>query len=301
MNRPSFSDLTAFLTVASHRSFRHAADELGVAPSTLSHTVRSLEEQLGVRLLHRTTRSVSTTEAGAELVARLEPALDGVDAALQAVALFRGGVSGTVRINAHRLAARWLVTEVVPRMIARHPEVVVDIVTEGRLVDIVEGGFDAGVRLAEAVPRDMIAVALGGLRRFVCVAAPAYLDAENEPRTPEDLKAHRCIRHRMPGGRIFRWEFERHGSVAVVDVSGAIVLDDQDLMLDAAVAGLGIAYVIDLVAEPHIAAGRLRTVLDEWCVPIDGLTLYYPGHRRVPPALRAFIEVVRELPRSDRS
>lgn len=301
MDRPTFTDLTAFLTVASHRSFRQAADELGVAPSTLSHAIRGLEEQLGVRLLHRTTRSVSPTEAGAELVARLEPALGSVDAALQAVASFRGGVAGTVRINAHRLAARLLVAEIVPRVIARHPEIVVDIVTEGRLVDIVEGGFDAGVRLAEAVPRDMIAVPVGGQRRFLCVAAAAYLDGKGEPGTPEDLKDHRCIRHRMPGGRIYRWEFERHGSDIALDVSGGIILDDQDLMLDAAIAGLGIAYVVDLAAKPHLAEGRLRTVLDEWCAPIDGLTLYYSGHRRVPPALRAFIDVVRELPRSSPS
>ncbi|MFD2237184.1 LysR family transcriptional regulator [Aureimonas populi] len=300
MNRPTFSDLTALLAVASHRSFRQAADELGVAASTLSHAVRGLEEELGVRLLHRTTRSVSPTEAGAELVSRLGPALEGVDAALQAVAAFRGSVAGTVRINAHRSAARLLVAEVVPQVIARHPQIVVDIVTEGRLVDIVEGGFDAGVRLAEAVPRDMIAVPLGGSRRFVCVAAPAYLDSAGAPRVPEDLKDHRCIRHRMPGGKIYRWEFERHGSEAAVDVNGSIVLDDHDLMLEAALAGLGIAYVVDLVAEPHIAAGRLRTVLDEWCVPIDGLKLYYPGHRRVPPALRAFLDVVREMPRVDR-
>ena len=170
-----------------------------------------------------------------------------------------------------------------------------DIVTEGRLVDIVEEGFDAGVRLAEAVPRDMITVPLSGPRRFICVASPAYLEGRPEPQSPEDLKAHRCIRHRMPSGKIYSWEFERHGSEIAVDVTGSMALDDQDLMVDAAAAGAGIAYVVDLAAKQHLASGRLRTVLDDWCPTIEGLTLYYSGHRRVPPALRALLDVAREF------
>ncbi|WP_420963118.1 LysR family transcriptional regulator [Brucella sp. IR073] len=294
MERPSLNDLTAFLTVASHRSFRAAADELGVAPSTLSHAIRALEDQLGVRLFNRTTRSVSPTEAGAELVSRLGPAIGELDAALEAVAPFRGKVAGTVRINAPQLAANILVRDVVPRVMARHPEISVDIVTEGRLIDIVEAGFDAGVRLAEAVPRDMIAVALGGPRRFLCVASPAYLGEAGEPQTPDDLMNHRCIRHRMPSGKLYRWEFERHGSEITVDVPGGVVLDDQDLMIEAALNGLGIAYIMDLAAAPHLAAGRLKSVLEDWCPPSEGLKFYYPGHRRVPPALRAFIDVLRQ-------
>jgi len=295
MDKPSFNDLRALLAVATHRSFRKAADELGVAPSTLSHVIRSLEEQLDVRLFHRTTRSVSPTEAGAAFLNQLVPALGGIDSALQTLASFRGGVAGTVRINAHRVAAHFLVTQVMPRLLARHPDVELDIVTEGRLVDIVKEGFDAGVRLAEAVPRDMITVPLGGLRRFICVAAPAYLDGRPEPQTPEDLKAHRCIRHRMPSGKIYRWEFERRGSEIAVDVAGSLALDDQDLMVEAAAAGAGIAYVVDLAAKQHLASGRLRTVLEDWCPPSNGLTLYYSGHRRVPPTLRALLDVARGL------
>ena len=295
MDKPSLNDFVALLAVASHRSFRKAADELGVAPSTLSHVIRALEDQLGVRLFHRTTSSVSPTEAGAEFIDRLVPALGGIDSALQALASFRSGVTGTVRINAHRLAARLLVTQLLPQVLAHHPDITVDIVTEGRLVDIVEEGFDAGVRLADAVPRDMITVPLGGTRRFICVASPAYLDERSDPKSPQDLKFHRCIRHRMPSGKIYRWEFERHGSEIAVDVAGSIVLDDQDLMIEAAAAGAGIAYVIDLAAREHLASGKLRTVLNDWCPPSERLTLYYSGQRRVPPALRALLDMVRDL------
>lgn len=293
MDRPSLNDLAAVMAVATHRSFRQAADTLGVAPSTLSHAIRNLEARLGVRLFHRTTRSVSLTEAGTELVNRMEPVMEGVDAALQAVASFREGVTGTVRINAHRLAARLLLEDVVPRLRAEHPGIVVDLVTEGRLVDIVDAGFDAGVRLAESVPRDMIAVPLGGTRHFVCVAAPAYLAANGIPQHPEDLKQHLGIRHRLPSGKLYHWEFEREGTALSVNVPGNVILDDQELMLDAALTGQGIAYVIDLIAQPYLQAGRLQEVLEDWSAPLEGLRLYYSDRRRVPPALRALIEAVK--------
>ncbi len=295
MMRPSLNDLSAFVAVATHRSFRRAADELGTAPSTLSHAMRGLEDRLGVRLLNRTTRSVSPTEAGIELLGRLQAALASLDHALGAVASFRGHVAGTVRINAPRAAAAVLVREVLPRMAERFPDVTVDIVVEGRLIDIVSGGFDAGVRLAGSIPKDMITVPLARPIAFVCVASPAYLDRAGEPKTPEDLQHHRCIGHRMPSGKLYRWEFEQAGQELTIDASGPVVLDDEDLMVEAAVQGLGVAYAANWVAEAAIAEGRLRTVLPTWMHEPERVAVYYPGHRAVPPALRAFLDVVRHI------
>src|SRR5918994_7640050 len=275
MSRPSLNDLTAFVAVATHRSFRRAADDLGTAPSTLSHAMRALEERMGVRLLNRTTRSVSPTEAGFQLLDRLQPALASLDEALDSVAGFRGNIGGTVRINAPRLVAGLLVRGVLPRMAERYPDVTVDIVVEGRLIDIVSSGFDAGVRLIGSIPKDMIAVPFASPIRFVCVASPAYLDRAGEPKTPEDLQHHRCIGHRMPSGRLYRWEFERAGQELTIDASGPMVLDDEDLMVEAAVRGLGIAYVANWVAEAALAEGRLRRVLSAWMHGSEAVAVYY--------------------------
>ena len=295
MVRPSLNDLTAFVAVATHRSFRRAADELGTAPSTLSHSMRGLEDRLGVRLLNRTTRSVSPTEAGLELLSRLQAALSSLDEALDAITAFRGNVAGTVRVNAPRVAAAVLVRDILPRMTDQFPDVTVDIVVEGRLIDIVSGGFDAGVRLAGSIPKDMITVPLARPIAFVCVASPAYLDGAGEPKTPEDLQHHRCIGHRMPSGKLYRWEFEQAGQELTIDASGPVVLDDEDLMVEAAVQGLGVAYLANWVAKEALAEGRLRTVLSTWMHEPERVAVYYPGHRAVPPALRAFLDVVRHI------
>lgn len=295
MHRPSFNDLTAFVAVADHRSFRRAAEEIGTAPSTLSHAIKTLEDRMGVRLLNRTTRSVSPTEAGFQLLDRLRPALATLDEALDSVAAFRGDVSGTVRINAPRVAAAMLVDDVLPLMAERFPEVTVDIVVEGKLIDIVSGGFDAGVRLAGSIQMDMVCVQLGNLVEFVCVASPAYIGRHGEPASPEDLGRHRCIGHRMPGGKLYRWEFTRAGQELTVDTVGPVILDDEDLMVDAAVKGLGIAYVTSPAATAALAYGRLRRVLRPWTPAPEAIAIYYPGHRRVPPALRAFLDTVKAL------
>ncbi|UKJ74968.1 LysR family transcriptional regulator [Azospirillum brasilense] len=296
MTRPSLNDLSAFVAVATHRSFRRAADELGTAPSTLSHAMRGLEDRLGVRLLNRTTRSVSPTEAGLELLGRLQIALASLDEALDVASAFRGNVAGRVRINAPRVAAAALVRNVLPRMVERYPDVTVDLVVEGRLIDIVSGGFDAGVRLIDSIPKDMIAVPFPDPIGFVCVASPAYLDRAGEPMTPDELQHHRCIGHRLPGGRLYRWEFERAGQELTVDTNGPVVLDDEELMADAAAHGLGIAYVVSWAAEAALADGRLRTVLPGWMHKPERAAVYYPGHRAVPPALRAFLDVVKTMP-----
>lgn len=294
MSRPSINDLSAFVAVATHRSFRRAADELGTAPSTLSHAMRALEERIGVRLLNRTTRSVWPTEAGFQLLSRLQSALTSLDEALDSVAAFRGSVAGTVRINAPRLGAVLLVRDVLPLMSERFPDVTVDIVIEGRLIDIVSAGFDAGVRLVGSIPRDMIAVPLAGTMRFLCVASPAYLNRAGVPKTPEDLKHHRCIGHRLPSGKLYRWEFERAGQALTIDSAGSVILDEDDLMVQAAIKGLGIAYVGGPAAASALKAGKLREVLSGWTQTTEGVAVYYPGHRTVPRALRAFLDVVRE-------
>jgi DNA-binding transcriptional LysR family regulator len=289
------ADLTAFIAIVTHRSFRRAADELGMSPSALSHMMKTLEASFGVRLLHRTTRSVSPTEAGARLIARLQPLLRDLDSALAEVTTFGGRARGRLRINAGGAAARLLLDHVVPTYLRRHPEMEVDLVTEGKLVDIVSEGFDAGVRLGEAVPQDMIAVRFGSDLRFIAVAAPSYLQNHPAPITPDDLRHHACIRIRLPSGKPYRWEFAKHGQELTVEVQGKLTLDDPELMARAATAGLGIAFMSDRSALPYLERGQLVSVLDDWCPTIPGLFLYYPGHRHVPPGLRAFIDVLRHV------
>lgn len=294
MIRPSLNDLSAFVAVANHRSFRRAADELGTAPSTLSHALRALEDRLGVRLLHRTTRSVAPTEAGYRLLERLGPAFELFDHALDSVRPDQGRITGTIRLNAPRLAATLLVRNVLPLMAERFPEVTVDIVAEDRLIDIVASGFDAGVRPMDMIAQDMVAVPLSKVR-YACVASPAYLDRAGLPSSPEDLARHRCIGHRLPRGRLYRWEFERNGETMAFDITGGVVLDDEGLMVDAAVAGLGVAYTPAFAAAEHLKAGLLKEVLSDWTQGVDRMALYYPGHRTVPPALRAFVDVAKAV------
>lgn len=295
--RPTLADLRALSAIVTHRSFRKAADELGLSPSTLSHLMRSLEANMGVRLLNRTTCSVAATEAGERLVTRLTPLFRDFDLALEEVNEFRGHPSGTLKINTSEIAAQVLLDAAVPTFLTRYPDMSLDLVTDNRLVDVIADGFDAGIRLREAVPLDMIAVEFGGDTRFVAVASPAYLAAHPAPQTPDALKSHACIRFRLPSGKLFRWEFEKHGHELVVDVPGVLTLDHVELMAQAAAKGLGIAYVSDRTARPFLESGALVTVLDDWCPAIPGLCLYYPGHRHVPQGLRAFITVLTEVER----
>lgn len=255
--------------------------------------MRALEERLGVRLLNRTTRSVALTEAGFELLGHLRPVLAGLDEALDAVQAFRGNISGTVRINAPRLAATLLVRDILPAMSERYPDVVVDLVVEGKLIDIVAAGFDAGVRLVDSIPKDMIAVPFASEVSFICVASPAYLECLGEPATPDELKRHRCIGHRVPSGKLYRWEFERTGQTMTLDLNSSVILDDEELMVDAAINGLGIVYVASPAAEAALQDGRLRHILAAWTPASEKIAIYYPGHRAVPPPLRAFLDVVK--------
>ncbi|WP_337267451.1 LysR family transcriptional regulator [Oryzifoliimicrobium ureilyticus] len=291
----SLTELRAFAAVMRHRSFRKAADELELAPSSLSHMIRGLEAKMDLRLLNRTTRSVSPTEAGQNLFARIQPLISDLDAAL-AEATDRGEEpAGTLRINTSETVARLLLEKIVPTFLARHPRLSIDLVNDGRLVDVVAEGFDAGIRLRESVPQDMVIVPFGGRTRFVVVGSPAYLGQAGRPRVPDDLAEQRCIRHRMPSGKMYRWEFERRGHEIEIDVPGAITLDSITLMVQAAEQGLGLAYVPIEAARDGLDKGTLETVLNDWCPQIEGLCLYYPGRRHVPASLRAFIALLKEL------
>ncbi|TMU27094.1 LysR family transcriptional regulator [Halomonas sp. ATBC28] len=295
MSKPTLTDLKAFQAVAEHRSFRRAADLMGVSRSSLSHTVRTLEQRLGTRLLHRTTRSVSLTESGERLLLRLSPLLSDLESILEDASSAEGKITGRLRINGSEGAVRLLLQTVVPRFLALHDGVELDLVAEGRLVDIVDQGFDAGVRLREAVPQDMIAIPVGHELRFLAVASPDYLRGRVVPKTPDDLASHQCIRQRLPSGKLYRWEFQQHGQDVAVDVPGALTLDSSQLMVEAAADDLGIAYVPEPYAQDYLRDGRLVTVLEEWCPSIPGLFLYYPNNRHVPPSLRAFIDLLRAL------
>jgi DNA-binding transcriptional LysR family regulator len=295
MAQPDLDDMRAFVAIATRRSFRKAADELGVSPSALSHMMRVLEEKLGVRLLHRTTRSVAPTEAGERFLHRVEPLLRELGAALDDASGASQHPGGTLRINAGEPVARLLLLDAVPVFQARYPDVMLDLFVDNRLVDIVAEGFDAGVRLAEAVPQDMHLVPFGPPVRFLPVAAPGYLAGRELPRVPDDLRKHQCIHIRMQTGKVYSWEFARHGEAIVVDPPGTLTLNQISLMIDAAVAGRGIAYVPEVAARGFLADGRLLPLLEEWCPPSSTLALYYPGHRHVPAALRAFIGVLQEV------
>ncbi|TDT02489.1 LysR family transcriptional regulator [Erwinia rhapontici] len=290
---PSISDLKAFIAVAEQRSFRRAAELSGVTRSTLSHAIRGLEERLGVRLLHRTTRSVALTDAGEKLLRRITPHLNGLEQALEEVADAQGQLLGTLRINGGEEAIQQLLMTVIPEYQARYPGVELDLVVDGRLVDIVAQGFDAGIRLAEDVAADMIAVRFGEDIRFVAVASPAYLAQHPAPGVPDDLAQHRCIRQRLPGGRRYRWEFSRHGQQVALDVPGTLTLNSSALMAGAALQGLGIAYVPESHVREALNQGMLVRVLEAWCPPVPSLCLYFPANRHMPISLRALVDMIK--------
>ncbi len=287
------NELTAFAAVARLRSFRKAAVERGVSASALSHALRALEERLGVRLLHRTTRSVTPTEAGRQLLARLEPAMREITDALLDLSTLQQEPAGKLRLNVPRPAARLLLAPMLARFVARYPRVQVELVTDDGMIDIVRDGFDAGIRFGEHVAADMIAVPVGAPQPFVVVASPAYLAARGVPATPRALLEHACIGRRFPSGRQYAWEFGPAGEGVSIAVDGPLVFDDDELMLRAARDGAGYAYVYEADARADIAAGRLVCVLERCLPPAPRYFLYYPGRRQMPPMLRAFVDMVR--------
>ena len=287
------AELQAFAAVAEARSFRQAAARLGVSPSALSHSLRALEARLGLRLLNRTTRSVAPTEAGARVLASLAPALAEIRHAVDDAVTQAHTPQGRLRLSAPRAAAELALLPLVTGFLAAHPRMAVEVAGDDALVDIVAAGFDAGVRYGESLQADMVALPLGVPQGFVIVAAPAYLAAHGTPATPAELARHRCIRQRFPSGRVYAWQLARGGEALEVQVQGPLTLSDGALGLQAAEAGLGLAYVHTAYAAPALAAGRLVQVLSDWTPPAEQLYLYYPGRRLQPAGLQAFIEWVR--------
>lgn len=294
MSRENYNDLQAFVTVAQERSFTRAAGRLGVSPSALSHTLRQLETRVGLRLLTRTTRSVAPTEAGERLLATLAPTFGSIDEALAGLAELRDTPSGTIRITATEHAARAVLWPVLRDFLTRYPEVGVEIITDSSLIDIVADRFDAGVRLGEQVARDMIATPIGPPTRLVVVGSPKYLRGRASPATPRDLVAHECINLRfLSQGGLYAWEFEKDGHPLNVRVNGRLAFNSTDRILDAVLAGFGLGFLPEDMVQPHVAAKRLRLVLDDWCPLFPGYHLYYPSRRQPSQAFSLLVEALR--------
>lgn len=293
MPEPDLKDLRIALCIAETGSFREAAKRLDLAPSTLSHAMTSLEKGLGFRLFNRTTRSVAVTSEGAAFLAKIEPFVSGLGEALAAPIRGDDHVRGVLRINAPLSAALYLLSEIIPAFELRHPLVELELHHEERLIDVVAQGCDAGIRLSKTVPGDMIGVRFGKPLRWIAVASPAYIEQRGRPEHPNDLMNHRCIRIRMPDGRRYMWEFSRGDDDLELDVPGQLTLDRMVLMAEAALSGLGIAYVLREMVEARLAAGQLVDLFPEWTAEEEGYMLYYPGRRSPPPQLTAFIRFLR--------
>ena len=294
MNRADLADLSAFVAVADHLSFRAAASQLGVTPSALSHSMRQLEERLGVRLLNRTTRSVSVTDAGLRLLERLRPAVGQIAGALEDLNQERQRPLGRLRIYAIHLAAGAVIAPIWGRFLSTYPEVHLELALGEAPIDIVAKGFDAGIGPRDRVPADMIAVRVMGLMKIAVVGAPTYFARQRPPRTPDDLARHSCVQYRREAdGNVLLWQFERNRKSRRISVDGRVMVNDADLAVRAAIDGLGIAYTLESLAQPFLRSGQLVRVLEDWSPSFEGLFLYYPGHRQVPAALRVLIDMMR--------
>jgi len=292
--QPELQQLRIFAAVAQARSYRRAATLLNLSPSAVSQAMRRLEESLGLPLLNRSTRSVALTAAGERLLAQSLPALRELEQAFASVRALTGELSGSLRLSVPRSAARLLLAPIVARFVRAHPQVQVELSTQDEMVDIIERGFDAGVRFAERLPADMVAVPLSAAQRFIVVATPELLSRVGAPQTPQDLLERPCIRQRFASGGLFHWEFVNQGQDLTLDVRGPLTVDDQSVVLPMALQGLGFAYVYEQAASEHLASGRLQQVLADFCPVGTAFSLYYPGRRQASPALRAFIELLRE-------
>ncbi|WP_456618207.1 LysR family transcriptional regulator [Bradyrhizobium sp. P5_C12] len=294
MARANINDLLTFLAVARERSFTRAAAQLGVSQSALSHTVRALEERLGLRLLTRTTRSVAPTEAGERLLRNIGPRFEEIDAELSALTALRETPAGTVRITTGEHSAQTILWPALAKLLPRYPDIKVELVVDYGLTDIVAERYDAGVRLGEQVAKDMIAVRIGPEMRMAVVGAPAYFAARGKPKRPQDLTEHNCINLRLPTyGGIYAWEFEKRGRAVKVRVDGQLVFNTGLLRMNAVLAGLGLAYLPEDLVKSEIADGRLIRVLADWCAPFAGYHLYYPSRRQPTPAFAVLVEALR--------
>jgi len=294
MARESFDDLAGFLAVARERSFTRAAAKLGVTPSALSHSIQGLEGRLGVRLLNRTTRSVSPSEAGERLLLILAPRFEEIEGELNRLRETKDRLAGVVRINTTDYAADTILWPKLRPLLRTHPDIHVEIAIDYAMSDIVAQGFDAGVRSGADVAKDMIAVRIGPDFRFMVVGSPAYFRSREAPKTPADLATHVCINLRLPTyGGLYAWEFERDGREERVRVNGQLTFGDTARMLTAALDGFGLAYLPEELAAPHIAAGRLKPALEAWWPTSDGYYLYYPSRRQPSPAFAAVADALR--------
>jgi DNA-binding transcriptional LysR family regulator len=290
------SDLDAFAAVARARSFRGAAGLRGVAASSLSEAVRRLEGRLGVRLLNRTTRSVTPTEAGQRLLERLAPALGEVAAAVDAVNDFRDTPTGTLRLNVPTIVAHAILPDIAGRFLTAHPGITLEVTAQDEFIDVLAAGYDAGIRYDERLEHDMIAVPIGPrTQHMVVAAAPSYLATHGEPRQPEDLLNHRCIRHRFLSGFVVPWEFERDGKAVRIAVGGPLVSTSPEMELGAAIRGLGLIYTFEELLAPALATGTLVRIMDRWAQSFPGPYLYYASRRHMPAPLRAFVDFIRTL------
>ncbi len=294
MPREKFNDLLAFLAVARERSFTRAAAKLGVSQSALSHTIRGLEERLGLRLLTRTTRSVSPTEAGERLLQTVGPRFEEIEAEIAALRELREKPAGTIRITTTEYAADAILWPKLAKVLRKYPDIKVEIMIEQGLTDIVAERYDAGVRLGEQVAKDMIAVRIGLDARMAVVGAPTYFAKRSPPRKPQELIGHNCVNLRLPTrGGLYAWEFEKGKRQLKVHVEGQLVFNGTAQMLSAALAGFGLAYVPEELAQPHLAKSRLKRVLEDWCPPFSGYHLYYPSRRQLTPAFALLVEALR--------
>jgi DNA-binding transcriptional LysR family regulator len=297
MPRRNINALLAFRAVAQERSFTRAAAQIGVSPSALSHTIRALEERLGLRLLTRTTRSVVPSEAGEHLLGAIGPHFDGIEAELAALSELRDKPAGSIRITTGVHAAQAIVWPALARLLPVYPDIEVELSVHSGFIDIVEERFDAGVRLGETIAQDMVAVRIGPDMRMAAVGSPAYFSTRKSPRTPQDLGAHNCINLRFPTrGGLYAWEFEKAGRALNVRVKGQLVVNEIAIALQAALGGLGIAYLPEDYVKADIEAGRLARVLESWCPPFPGYHLYYPSRRHQSPAFTLLVEALRYRP-----
>jgi DNA-binding transcriptional LysR family regulator len=295
MARQGLVELDAIIAIAQRGSFRGAALDLEISTTALSNAVGKLERQLGVRLFNRTTRSVSLTDAGRDFVAQVGPALQDIHDAMNAARSQQETPSGALRINSFATAAREILSPLILKFLTLYPQVHIDLVTEGRLVDVVADGFDFGIRTRDLVPSDMIALPLGPRRRNIVVASPAYFEKRGKPLVPPDLLQHECLRIRLPNGAPYRWHFEKQGQSVQIDVAGPITLDEASLTRIAVLEAVGIGYVMESDVRDDLDAGRLEMVLEDWTPQLAPLALYYPGRRHPSAAFKAFIDLAREF------
>ena len=296
MVRDELSVLAAFLAVAEERSFTRAAKRLGVSPSALSHAIRGLEERIGVRLLARTTRSVAPTDPGRQLLARLGPALGDIHGALDLISELSARPAGRVRLIVSPLAATTVLAPKLGPFAREYPDIVLDITTDESRVDLVAQGFDAGIHLGEFIERDMLVIRVSPDRRPAIVGSPGYFAAHPKPQSPRDLTRHRCINYRHGSAGVYRWELDKGKESLTVAVDGPLIVDEVELIVRAALDGVGLAFMAEETAAPHLASGALVRVLEDWCPPYPGFFLYYPSRRQLPAALGALIETLRYRP-----